>query len=319
MPVYRVSGFAFRSSVVFPELAAVRGAVPHARFAWALAARRGWRARRWDHRWRAPDGRDWARFARVREGYLVRFPHLADFLVSSDARAVRCAPRQGVSPETVRHLFLHQVLPLLMGGRGYLVLHASAVATPAGAVAFVGAAGCGKSTLAASFWLGGFPLVADDSVRLDLRDGSLVAVPSYPGLRLSARTARRLSAGPLPPDRSGSAKVLIAVDRRGSFARTPVRLLRLYLLGPALPSTSATSVHIEPVSRRETLAALVAHLFRLGPGVDRRDVLARDFDRLATAAARVAARRLRLRRGLPHLPEVKAAILADLGVASADP
>lgn len=310
MPVYRVSGFAFRSAVDFPELDPAPRAVPRARFVLASGADG---VPQWYHRWRGPDGRDWARFGRVADGYLVRFPRLADFRMSSRAVEVRCAPRPGVAAEVWRHLFLHQVLPLVLGQHGYLVLHASAVATRAGAVAFLGGAGRGKSTLAASFWAAGSPLVADDCLRVDLRGGRLLAVPSYPAVRLSPEALRRLRLRRLRARPSGLRKLLVAsAEARRLFAETPLRLVRLYVLGRPLPSRSRVAVRIEPLSAREAMTMLVAHLYRLDLSGARRDVLARDFDRLAVAATHLSARRLRVRRGFEALREVREAIAEDL-------
>ncbi len=314
MPVYRVSGFAFRSAVVFPELDPAPRAVPRARFVLASGADG---VPQWYHRWRGPDGRDWARFGRVADGYLVRFPRLADFRISSRAVEVRCAPRPGVAAEVWRHLFLHQVLPLVLGQHGYLVLHASAVATPAGAVAFLGGAGRGKSTLAASFWAAGYPLLADDCLRIDLRSSALVAMPSYPAVRLSPEGLRALGLRQATARACGRSKVLVAsVGGRRLFADAPIRLARMYVLGRPLASRGRVAVRIEPLSAREMMTNLIAHLYRLDLGGVLRDVLARDFHRLAVAATHVSARRLRVRRGLNALREVREAIAQDLFLPS---
>ena len=71
-----------------------------------------------------------------------------------------------------------------MLSRDRLVLHASAVATPAGAAAFIGFTGAGKSTLAASLSAAGFPILSDDCLVIE-RDGrGFLARPFYPGARL---------------------------------------------------------------------------------------------------------------------------------------
>ena len=83
----------------------------------------------------------------------------------------------------MRHLLLDQVMPLVLS-RDRLVLHASAVATPAGAAAFIGFTGAGKSTLAASLSAAGFPILSDDCLVIE-RDGrGFLARPFYPGARL---------------------------------------------------------------------------------------------------------------------------------------
>ena len=163
--VYRVSGVPFASALEFPELTPVRHARPAATL--VVAARPVAPARpAWYHAWTGANGGVWTRLARLGDGYLLRFPRLCDFAISPDASRVQMWPRPGTPMATARHLFLNQVWPLVLAERGSLVLHASAVATPAGAVAFLGATGLGKSTLAASFTVDTL-----DGVRFSTADG----------------------------------------------------------------------------------------------------------------------------------------------------
>ncbi len=308
MTTYRVSGFEFASGMRFPELTPAAGARPSCRLVISrgpLASARP----RWYHRWRIPGGVDWVRFARVGPDYLLRFASLADFLVSGDGALVRCRPRARASRDTVRHLFLHQVLPLVLGQHGRLVVHASAVATPAGAVAFLGGSRLGKSTLAASFWVDGCPLVTDDGLRLDERRGRLVAVPGYPSVRLWPDAVRGLALDVSRPARRGKIRIRSG-DGTRRFARRALPIACLYVLARARSRGSRPPVRIEPLSTRDGLVAIIAHLYRLDVG--RRDRLRRDFDRLAAIASRLPVRRLHVPRGLTRLGEVRAAVRADL-------
>jgi hypothetical protein len=306
MASYRVSGFVFASAVAFPDLAPIVGA--RAETTLVLTRQPIAPARpRWYHRWRLPRGTEWLRFARVGPHYLLRFPRLADFLVSPDAALVRCRPCTGTPIGTLRHLFLNQVLPLVMGQRGRLVVHASAVVTPRGAVAFLGGSGRGKSTLAASLWADGFPLVTDDCLCLEDRRGRLVAVPSHPAIRLWPSTLRRLAIDAVAPRRSAhyTDKVRIpADDRRRAFVRRPVRVAGVYVLSSA---RGRAAVRIEPLSARDALVELIAHLYRLDVGG--RETLRRDFNRLADIARRLPVCRLHVPRGLARLAEVKDAVI----------
>ena len=47
------------------------------------------------HAWGLPDGSPWTEFHREGGGYRLRFPGLADFVVSADATRVRCEPAPG--------------------------------------------------------------------------------------------------------------------------------------------------------------------------------------------------------------------------------
>lgn len=312
MATYRVSDLVFASRVAFPELVPVAGAGPECTFALArrpLAPPRP----RWYHRWPLPDGTDWVRFARSGSDYLLRFTRLADFLVSADAARVRCWPRAGTPVETVRHLFLNQVLPLVLGHRGRLVVHASAIVTPQGAVAFLGGSGRGKSTLAASFWAAGFPLVTDDCLRIDDRGGTLVAVPSYPAVRLWPDALRRLALDAPAPRRTAhySEKLRVTPGQTARpFALGPAPLVRLYVLADARRARGSARAGLEPLTVRDALVELIGHLYRLDIG--RRDALRRDFDRLADMAGRLHMCRLRVPRGLRRLDEVREAVLEDV-------
>src|SRR5205807_10064457 len=103
-----------------------------------------------------------------------------------------CYPVPGTPLETLKHLLLDQVLPLLLSQQGKLVLHASAVAGPGGALAFTGPSGHGKSTLAASFSTNGYELLTDDCLMVEDRNGSIFGTPLYPSLRLYPEVIRTL-------------------------------------------------------------------------------------------------------------------------------
>ena len=245
--------------------------------------------------------------------YLLRFRALADFLVSRDGREVIGAPRRGVSADVVRHLFLAQVMPLALSRRGWLVVHASAVVTPHGAVAFLGAAGRGKSTLGASFVRGGFPLLADDGLLLMERGRALVAVPSYPEIRLwpdalavldgARRQARDVAR------RTGKQRLAVG-GPRWPFSRAQAPLRRMYVLGAGRRNSRTSAVTITPLRDREAFVELVKHVFRLD--VDDRTRLRAEFAAIARLVSRIALYRLAFPRDLSRLPAVQAATLGHL-------
>jgi hypothetical protein len=183
MARYRLCGMTIESGLPLPELQRARGAPSY-------VIRRGRSGRvprrpRWYHHWQEPDGTRLLSFGRVRSGYLLRFPALADFEIASDLSRVTARPRRELPPDTLRHLLLDQVWPLALSGRGHLVLHASAVVLPNGsALAFAGPAGSGKSSLAAAFAGAGARILTDDCLLVEPKGDRWHAVPSYPGLRL---------------------------------------------------------------------------------------------------------------------------------------
>ena len=143
----------------------------------------------WLHSWSESDGETVLACARYRDEYgaaryLLRFPELADFVISDNI--VTCYPQPGCREDTLRHLVLDQVIPRVWAHRGRLVLHASAVQLPNGrVVAFLGESGWGKSTLAAALQLRGSRLLSDDSICLRPGEDAVKLIPAYAGLRLN--------------------------------------------------------------------------------------------------------------------------------------
>jgi hypothetical protein len=136
--------------------------------------------------WELPDSTPWLTMRRDPDGYLLHFEGLATFRVTRDGRHVCCWPEPRTPGDTVRHLFLNQTMPLVFSLMARTVFHASAVQVGEGAIAFSGATGQGKSTLAGSFVQAGASLVRCSFV-LDVADPV--------GLKLRFETLCRLAAG----------------------------------------------------------------------------------------------------------------------------
>jgi len=183
---YRFAGLILSSDFPIPELPRAAGN-PFVHLSIGARLRDDVR-RKWCHSWRVRGGPFWMRVAATGNGHTVQFPGFAEFAVTP--RDIVCHPRTGIPLGTVRHLLLDQLIPALLGSRARLVLHASAVDIGARAVGFLGAAGAGKSTLAAALVRGGASLVTDDALVIDCGTSVPRAVPSYPGLRLWPDSAR---------------------------------------------------------------------------------------------------------------------------------
>ena len=280
-----------------------------------LAAAGAPRAPRWFHHWREGRRRSIS-FARLAGGYLVRSHGLADFLVAADGASVRCDACQGCPAATLRHLLLDQVLPLVLALRGGIVLHGSGVHIDGiGVVAFVGAAGTGKSTLAAALGVSGHQIVADDSLVVRRRGVRAVVVPGYPGARLwrdatrglglSGRggtvahyTRKRRIAAPALPFRNSAGPlkaVFVLGRRRGGAGAGASRATPPATLGRAL-------------APRDRLIALARCAYVLD--VQDRVQLAAMFGGLAWLVSRVPVVRLHLQDGRRHLSSAAAAVAA---------
>ena len=115
---------------------------------------------------RAADGQLWVGLRGSGDRYVLSFPTQVDFLLDLAARTVTYDARADTAENSLRHLLIDQVVPHLLAADGGLVLHASAVATAEGALAFVGPSGTGKSSLAAALVTRGATLLADDFLLL---------------------------------------------------------------------------------------------------------------------------------------------------------
>jgi hypothetical protein len=119
---------------------------------------------------------------------LICYGHRALLHLSADRRLLRCAPTVQDDPHWQRVL-LDTVLWSVSLLRGFELLHASAVETPAGIVAFVAASGGGKSSLAAEYLRRGASFFSDDIVALDDPDGRVVGFPGPPVINLPRQFA----------------------------------------------------------------------------------------------------------------------------------
>lgn len=206
----------------------------------------------WYHQWGDDDV--WARFGEVPDGYVVDFPKTGAFLISRDARVIHARLQPAAPLVTARHLFLNQVLPLVLSRLRPLVLHAGAVVVDGAVVAFVGPTGAGKSTLVAACARLGAEVMADDSLVLYPESGAWRAIPSYPAVRLWASAMDHVGWASDDADTVAhyTEKRRVVPETGGwRFAAGPHPLARIVLL--------ASGEH----ERRPAAVELFAQVFRL--------------------------------------------------------
>ena len=147
-------------------------------------------------------------------------------------------------------------MAVLLQQRGFLILHASAVVFSNGAIAFLGDKGWGKSTMAASLQVRGYPLLTDDVLALKLdEDNPPLALPAFPQVKLWPSAIAALGGEPesLP-------RIIPELNKRvhrlqEDFSRDPIILKRIYLLG------KGDSVAIEPLQFGQVLGQLFRHSY----------------------------------------------------------
>jgi len=310
---YRVYGLVLSSNLPLPELAAVAeaaGELADVRFRRAPLSCLYPDPPEWFMHWRLPSGEPWLSAARNDEGYLLRFHDHADFVMDGEGREIVCRYWRDGAVESVRHLLIDQVMPLVVNLRGAEALHASAVLVDGKAVVFTGPTGSGKSTLAAALALGGHPVLADDCVGVIDGDAAFEVVPAYPGVRLWEDVLGHLDLGPQPAD-----PVADYTDKRRLAFEAPdvdpaerYPLRAVFVLGEDAPEDAGTT--IREMLPRDAVMALIRSAFRFE--VEDRVMLERQLEVFTRLASSVAIRCLSAPKDLARLLELRDTILRSL-------
>lgn len=192
---YSYAGHQLWSSFALPELAECLDASgPDFRLTLSAAPTPAANVR-WTHDFPGPSGECTLRCERTESGFRLHFPEIASIAATAPGE-VTVYPHAGAEIESVRHVVLDQALPRLLAQRGELVLHAAAVGMHSGMrLLLIGDSGRGKSTLTGAFFASHHEVGTDDGTLVRVRDGRLVAVPTYPSLRLLPDSRQHLFAG----------------------------------------------------------------------------------------------------------------------------
>jgi len=316
---YRVCGLQIGSSIAFPELQALPESAERPAFDMEFELGDG----------PLPpvptnaimtldqaDGSPWLSCSRTAAGYRFHFDGLADFLVDRLGRQVRCVAPPDTPPETIRHLFLDQVIPPLLNLRGSEALHASAVETGDGACAFIGMSGQGKSTLAAAFHAAGHAILCDDCLLLHNDSDRISVAPAYPGLRLwdDSRGFLFGDAQNTLPVSHYNDKRRIAAEASDAESGELVPLRGIYSLLLEQEEGLLAAPLILPLSVRDAFMELVSYAFRLD--LSDQAMILRQMQFLERVAEKVPVKRLRLPRKLAALVPAQELILRDLQQAA---
>lgn len=192
------------------------------------------------------------------DAFVLHIEGVASYSVR-DGREITVEPATGASEHEVRVFLLGTCMGGLLHQRGYLVLHASAVADDRGATLMCGHSGSGKSTLLGALLDRGHRMLVDDVCAITIgADDRPVAHPAYPRTRLWADAARELDRDTrdLPRVRPDMDKFEWQVPER--FWDTSAVVRRVFLL----TSTDRDDLRLEPLSVVERFAALVHHTYR---------------------------------------------------------
>jgi hypothetical protein len=243
------------------------------------------------------------------EALLLRVASVGRYLVRR-GREILIDPDPAATAHDVRVYLLGTCLGALLHQRGFLVLHASGVATERGAVLFAGASGAGKSTLLAELLRRGYKMIVDDvcAVRFDA-EGQPIVVPSYPRTRLWADAAARFAIDTtnLPRTRSSWDKFERQVPDQ--FSDREANLTHVFHLADPCDGDELSLQRLGPI---DAFTTLVDNTYRgiLLDGLDRRTS---HFELASRAARSVEVIRVRRPTGSYGVEEV-----ADLIIRSLD-
>ena len=256
----------------------------------------------------AQSGR-WAQSAELPDGSNYRcWRDLFEFVVTPDARLIQARVAGRVHDEALLAYLLVDALSFSMIRLGWEPLHATAVHTDDGAVAFLGDSGRGKSTLAAALIRGGSKLVTDDMLVLTPQEDRLRAQPGPPRIKLYREMAMHIfgAADDGVPMNSATEKLILPLTVQQS-ARASAPLTAMYVLHEA-PAGSAVAIRRLTPARAMTaaLAATAGH-FPFDP-----DRLKRQFSFITTLVQRVPILSLSYSRCAAEIEDVRDAVLLDL-------
>ena len=148
-------------------------------------------------------------------GHLVRVDGFGAYLIDPDGRRILMAPGP-VEGWRWQRLLTAQAIPVAALLQGLELFHASAVQLDGRVLAFAGASGAGKTTLAACLLLAGATFVADDVLALEREGDTVIAHPGPALMNLRESTLRSL-------DPSERARLGVELGRDEGGARLHVR------------------------------------------------------------------------------------------------
>ena len=227
------------------------------------------------------------------------FDDTGRFDVSHDGRSITWfRPREASIHSAVADI-TSRVLALALHASGVFSLHASAVALPGGAVAFLAPKHHGKSTLCGALVLSGALAMSDDTVPVRIGDVPAL-LPGIPKLRLWSDSAGRMFG--LGAEGEAPRKHLIEELSAAQIQTSPVPFRAAYVLNPVASLPGGAVVAREPIDLVSATMSVVMHA-KLGPilsGAESRDLLTR----AGEIAAAVPVYSLQVVRDLSRVDEV---------------
>lgn len=234
----------------------------------------------------------------------------ATFLLRKDGSEIRTSWISPLTPQDVESYLFGPISGLLLYLRGVTCLHASAIACSGKALAFLGAAEAGKSTLAATYARKGYRVLTDDILALDRNATGIAARPGVPRIGLWPQAVKHLwgDEDALPRQVPTWDKRQFDLTSWGLFQDSALPVGAIYLLADREPNAAH---RIELLTGTDAVLVLIANKYVTR--YSEREQEKCDFVLLSELAASVPIRRLTRSDALSDLDATCEAILADYG------
>jgi hypothetical protein len=313
MHLYRLHGCTVASDLNFYLPAANRRLVPD------LTLRRStepvdlsWKPGQPDLLARAVDERHavWYVAARTPAGYRFRFTGLCDFDISADLSDATWTLAPGGDPGVVSVLASGTLMAFRLIMSGHLVLHASAVRTCGRGLAFIGASGMGKSTMASLMCADGAALITDDVARVTIDGDKALVTPAAIESRLRPAAIQLTELFSSPTTRlTSDGRIAVTLPRCGDDA-VPLDAI-------VIPVPSREHEKLELTALTPAQSLILLNQFPRIPGWVNGEGLSRQFTLLGALVERVPAYVVVLPWGAPFVLETGQQLLDALGMKSA--
>lgn len=222
---------------------------------------------------------------------LLDLPPAVGFSLEPEAGRI-VVDGHGEDAELIEHRLVSSAICMLLGLRGDLVLHASAVEVNGRAVLFCGPTLRGKSTLARALGEAGHRVLGEDGIAIALGEDGPVAFPGARGVRVRCR------------DGNSRNRTDLVADPGSEPVSCPVGAV-------VLVGERGAALEVEPIERAQALALLTPNLIHSGG----RASIGAAFARLATLLGSVPASRVSLPDDLEALPATAQKLLALIGLS----
>jgi hypothetical protein len=233
---------------------------------------------------RAVDERHAVRYvlARTPTGYRFRFTDLCDFDISGDLADATWALAPGGDPGVVSILAAGTLMAFKLITAGHLVLHASAVRICGRGLAFIGASGMGKSTMASLMCADGAALITDDLALVTIAGDHALVTPGATESRLRPGAIQLTELFTSPTTRlTSDGRIAVTLPHGGNDA------LVLDAIVIPVPSREHEKLELTALTPAQSLILLTQ--FPRIPGWIGGEVLSRQFALLGALVQRVPA------------------------------